>query len=167
MELGAMVCTPASPDCARCPVALDCVARRAGLVGELPVRRPRRPPVAVTARVVLAVHAQRALAARIEAGEPNARQVELPGAGMLASVDAADLAATLRRRFGTRVDVGPVVATVRHTITHHRIVVHAHLAQVRDAGSLHWFPLDAVTPWTTPSRKVFARALDADGEPRA
>ena len=167
MELGAMVCTPTSPACARCPVALDCIARQADLVGELPVRRPRRSPVVVTARVVLAVQARRALAARIEAGEPNAGQVELPGAGMLASVDAADLATALRSRFGTRVDIGPVVATVRHTITHHRIVVHAHLAQVREAGSLSWFALDAVTPWTTPSRKVFARALETDCGPRA
>ena len=30
MELGALVCTPANPACATCPLAADCAARRAG-----------------------------------------------------------------------------------------------------------------------------------------
>jgi len=42
MELGALVCTAANPDCARCPVARECAWRRAGC----PVRpaRPARQP---------------------------------------------------------------------------------------------------------------------------
>ena len=155
MELGALVCTPTSPSCGRCPVAVDCTARKAGIVDRLPVRKKPRAAVAVTARVILAVDGRHALATRIAAGEPNAGQVELPGAGMLASVGDGDLAATLRSRFGARVDVGGVVATVRHTITHHRIVLRAHAATVRHRGRLEWLSLSGDTPWTTPSRKVF------------
>ena len=44
MDLGATVCTRASPACGRCPVARDCVARRGGRIHELPAPRERKPP---------------------------------------------------------------------------------------------------------------------------
>ena len=159
MELGALVCTPRSPACERCPVAADCAARAAGLTATLPVRKKPREALLVTARVVLVVASGRALASRIADGEPNAGQLELPGAGMLTSVAEDDLGAVLRSRFAARIDVGSVVATARHAITHHRIVLHAHVGTVRDRGRLEWHAVDGEAPWTTPSRKVFAKAL--------
>ncbi len=41
MELGATVCTPAAPRCPDCPLAADCLARRAGRQRDLP-RMPER-----------------------------------------------------------------------------------------------------------------------------
>jgi A/G-specific adenine glycosylase len=167
MELGATVCTPTSPRCGQCPVAVDCRALAAGLVDELPRKKPPRAAVDVAARVALAVGPQGALGRRIGAGEPNAGQIELPGPGVLASVDADGLAEALRERFGAAVELGGVVATVKHAITHHRITLRAHAAVARRAGRLQWFPLRADTPWTTPSRKVFRAALGDDGALRA
>lgn len=43
MDLGATVCSPKHPDCQRCPVAADCVARLTDRIGELPAARPKRP----------------------------------------------------------------------------------------------------------------------------
>ncbi|MBL9079235.1 MAG: A/G-specific adenine glycosylase [Planctomycetes bacterium] len=162
MELGAMVCTPTSPACDRCPVAADCTARRAGTTAALPVRKPRRAPVAVTARAACVLRGACALGARVPDGEPNAGQVELPGAGVLVSATEAELAQALRRRFAARLELGPVLATVRHAITHHRIDLHAHAATVRERGRLQWFPLDEATPWSTPARKVFGRLLGGE-----
>jgi A/G-specific adenine glycosylase len=42
MDLGATVCTRSRPDCARCPVARACVARREGRIAELPAARVRK-----------------------------------------------------------------------------------------------------------------------------
>jgi len=42
MELGATVCIPRSPDCARCPVARLCAARAAGTERELPVKLKKK-----------------------------------------------------------------------------------------------------------------------------
>ena len=164
MELGALVCTPTAPACERCPVACDCNALAAGLVHELPLRRRPRTTVPVTARVVLVVGSRGALGGRVAEGQPNAGQIELPGAGMLASLDAEALAGVLRARFGACIDVGDVVASVRHAITHHRIELHAHVARVKQRGRLSWFPIDDETPWTTPSRKIFRLALGVDGK---
>ena len=43
MELGAMVCLPVKPACARCPVAIVCAAHRSGRVSEFPpvIARPQ------------------------------------------------------------------------------------------------------------------------------
>ena len=159
MELGALVCTPTAPACDRCPVAIDCEAAARGLTAELPVRRTPRQSVEVCARVGLATRAGAVLAVRVPDGEPNAGQVELPGAGILQSLEAGDLGRTLHTRFGARADVGDVLASVRHAITHHRITLHAHAIAVRDPGRLAWFPIGESTPWTTASRKVFGAAL--------
>ncbi|MGQ9633077.1 MAG: A/G-specific adenine glycosylase [Bryobacteraceae bacterium] len=43
MELGATVCVSHAPQCAACPVARDCQARKQGRQSEFPVRRPRAP----------------------------------------------------------------------------------------------------------------------------
>lgn len=42
MDLGAQVCTRGKPQCAACPLAGDCEARRQGLQHALPEPRPRR-----------------------------------------------------------------------------------------------------------------------------
>ena len=43
MELGATLCAPRRPACARCPWRDACAGRRAGLAAELPRRPPRKP----------------------------------------------------------------------------------------------------------------------------
>ncbi|MBX3464360.1 MAG: A/G-specific adenine glycosylase [Planctomycetes bacterium] len=167
MELGAVLCTPRAPACERCPVGADCLARARGLALALPVRRPRRATVDVEARVAFAMRRGAALGLRVPAGEPNAGQVDLPGAGVLVSAAAAGLPAVLQERFAARLEIGPVLASVAHAITHHRIRLHAHAAVVRTRGRLEWFPLDDATPWSTPARKLFRRLLPADGRSQA
>lgn len=54
MELGARICHPTNPDCAKCPVSGWCQARVLGRVEELPVRRAR-PEVRVEERTVVLV----------------------------------------------------------------------------------------------------------------
>lgn len=157
MELGAMLCTPRSPQCERCPVRSDCVARQTNRTAELPVRKSPRAMLAVTARVALMLRGGEALAARIPAGEANAGQLELPGPGLLTDCPtAADLQTALRARFRAQLTVGPVAATIAHTITHHRITAMAHHATLQRRGDLDWWPISAQTTWTTASRKLFA-----------
>lgn len=58
MELGALVCTPRSPDCAHCPLAAACRARRLGIVALIPERR-RQVVKAVESVVVIAICGER------------------------------------------------------------------------------------------------------------
>ena len=54
MELGALVCTPKSPDCARCPLAKLCAARKDGSWADYPVKKGKKelPVRKVTAVIV-------------------------------------------------------------------------------------------------------------------
>jgi A/G-specific adenine glycosylase len=53
MDLGALVCTPVRPDCARCPMAEVCVARAQQRQAALPAARP--PRVVGVRKLVLAM----------------------------------------------------------------------------------------------------------------
>ena len=134
----------------------DCVGHGAGRTAELPVRKPRRAPLEIGSRAVLVRRGGDVLGARVPAGEPNAGQVELPGAGVLVTVDASDLRGILRTRYGAAIEVGAELARIRHAITHHRITLTVHTARVDARGTLSWHPEGDETPWTTPARKAFA-----------
>jgi A/G-specific adenine glycosylase len=159
MELGAIVCSPTSPRCQHCPVAVDCFARQAGTTDSVPVRKARRAVVPVSPRAVLVAGREGVLGVRVPENEPNAGQVELPGGGVLVDLDPADLASVLFDRYSARIEVGPPLASIRHAITHHRITFVVHSATATHRGRLQWFPVDESTPWTTPSRKVFEKAF--------
>lgn len=38
MEFGALQCTPKSPNCSNCPLQIDCIAKREGIIDQLPVK---------------------------------------------------------------------------------------------------------------------------------
>ena len=57
MELGATICTPRAPACARCPVERGCLARAAGTQADRP--RARARPVVEERRIVIAVFERR------------------------------------------------------------------------------------------------------------
>ncbi len=42
MDFGATLCVRSHPECARCPLREDCIARRKGLVSDLPTPKPKR-----------------------------------------------------------------------------------------------------------------------------
>ena len=54
MELGALVCTPKSPDCAKCPLARACTSRQDGTQEEYPVKAKKKElPVRKVASVII------------------------------------------------------------------------------------------------------------------
>ncbi|MEO1236746.1 MAG: A/G-specific adenine glycosylase [Planctomycetota bacterium] len=54
MELGALVCTPKSARCLYCPLRDSCAAHKQGQADRLPVKTPKKKPIAVT-HTVLAI----------------------------------------------------------------------------------------------------------------
>ena len=64
MDLGATVCVPGTPDCARCPLSAFCDAFRAGDAAELPVLPKARPPKVIPYTVLLIRSGERILMRR-------------------------------------------------------------------------------------------------------
>jgi A/G-specific adenine glycosylase len=145
MELGALVCTPRSPDCVSCPVMRECAGRLAGRERELPVKTKAKPPKPVHRLAVLVEgtgeQAGRVLVRQRPAEGLLARlwelpHVEAPGISVWASEEAAPvwLAGALAAE---GVAVRPVrqVAEAEHVFTHLHWYVKVWSAELTaDAG---------------------------------
>ncbi len=67
MDLGATICIPGTPDCARCPLQAQCDAQAIGDAELLPVRAAARPPVPVEVGVALVTCGDRILVQKRDA----------------------------------------------------------------------------------------------------
>ena len=80
MDIGAAICRPGRPDCALCPLAADCAARKSGAPDAYPHRRPRKERPQREGVVFFARRADGAFLARRRPPRGLlASTVELPG----------------------------------------------------------------------------------------
>jgi A/G-specific adenine glycosylase len=133
MELGATICTPKSPKCEECPVAVWCQARKLGIAGELPVARKKRATVKVTlaAAVLLNPRGQTLLVRQFDSGgELFSRMWQFP-AVKVTSDAGTELAEYMRLKFNFAVN-GNMVAlgAGRHAVTYRDIRLQPFLIRV-------------------------------------
>jgi A/G-specific adenine glycosylase len=163
MDLGALVCLPDRPLCGSCPLAAHCAARRTSRTAEIPARSARRAATRLRETAVVVRRAGRVLLVRRGPGEWWEGLWDFPrvpcGATSAARAVAADavlgpLACATPRR----------LATLRHSVTHHRIeldVVSCAASRTgRTARGRRWFGIAALPrlPMTAPGRRI-ARLL--------
>jgi A/G-specific adenine glycosylase len=141
MELGATVCLPRLPQCARCPVATLCQARKRGLEHELPVKLRRAESVRVEKTLLLIRKGDRVLLRRRDARSSQmAGFWELPEAGLL-----------------PRAVLGEVAGTVYHAITNFRYRLTIVRASIRRIPSgFSWVSASQMErmPMSTQTRKA-------------
>lgn len=130
MELGALICTPRSPNCGGCPVQTLCVARRKNLQDQLPNLGKR---AAATARRFIAFVVERNgkfLVRQRPGGIVNAHLWEFPNVEANGQVNLA-------QAFENVFNATPVsfekLCTVKHTITRYRITLEAWRAELTSA----------------------------------
>ncbi|MCB9732871.1 MAG: A/G-specific adenine glycosylase [Deltaproteobacteria bacterium] len=135
MELGALVCSPRSPDCGACPWHDGCRARATGDPESYPRRAPKRAPTAMSAVGGLATRDDGAmLLARRPDGGLLGGLWELPG-GEHARGDGSRKDAVERwfaERLGLAVDVRSHVASVTHVFTHRRLALEIYAVDGAD-----------------------------------
>jgi A/G-specific adenine glycosylase len=138
MELGATVCTPASPRCELCPVAAHCEARRLGIQESLPeLPRAAAPtPLLMVAAVIwrrsellLIRKPTASQAVGAEASEDRSWWTgmwQLPTGRVREGESTAAAAARLARDLaGLEVTVEGIAGSVRHGVTRYRITLEA------------------------------------------
>ncbi len=133
MELGALVCIPREPLCLVCPVAAECQARILGLQEQIPVRTPKPPPLGATEACALVSRGGRWLIVQRGPGGLWEQFWEFPTIH-IAGADpggrsfgaAIDLAEGLQRLTGASARIGPLVTTVRYSVTRHRVELRAY-----------------------------------------
>ncbi len=154
MELGALVCTPRSPQCDVCPINKFCVARKENLQEQLPNLAKRE---AATARCSIAFIVESDgtyLVRQRPAGVVNAHLWEFP------NIEAA----TARQKTAAPFQVVSArpLCTIKHSITRYRITLeawHAKLDGTSPKVSGRWLNLEQLRKlaFTSAHKKVLAR----------
>ncbi len=167
MELGATVCSPRSPDCARCPVADRCAARRLG-VQELrprPASRKAVPVEAVRTLVLVRPDGSLLLVRRPLDGLLGGLW-EFPAVAGLDHVPGAAVAVTAADTPGR----ASALAAVMHAFSHKRVTYEpvligltaAESAGVEASETVRWAAPDALSDYALPvAQQKIARLVMA------
>jgi A/G-specific adenine glycosylase len=125
MELGALVCTPASPQCARCPLTRFCGAHRSDATARYPRRVASRPVPETQAAVGVVFKNGRVLITRRPAKGLLGGLWEFPGGKLRAGESpAAACVREIKEEVNLEVVVESALAQVRHAYSHFRIRLH-------------------------------------------
>lgn len=165
MDLGATICAPRTPMCARCPLHKKCKGYAKGLAGALPTRAPKaeRPNRHGAAFVLWRADGYVLLRRRPEKGLLGG-MTEAPTTDWLGEVRSDE-----ELLLGAPLDADwqRVLAPVRHTFTHFQLTLAVFTATVpADApapGECRWVPAAALPDTALPSvmRKVLAAAQES------
>lgn len=176
MELGALVCTPAGPRCAACPLFDDCAARRLGIQDQVPLRAsaPEVEQVHETA-VVVWRGPEVLLVQRSERGR-WAGMWEFPHGPLEDGESHEEAAARLVWQLtGLRARPGPELLTIRHGVTRFRITMvcfEAHHRSGAFRSSFYrqgeWVRPDRLHayPVSVPQRRLARSLTDPERQPR-
>jgi A/G-specific adenine glycosylase len=177
MDLGALVCLDPAPRCLVCPLSTVCRARGRGIQDDLPVRSARPAPSSVTETCVLVDHEARWLVLRRGSGRlwegfwefPTLHLAGPDPAGRGRGGEALDKTAELERITGLSLETGPVLRTVRYTVTRYRVALEVRrgrlVSGLLEPGPGHdlaaWEPLERIAAalLAAPYRKVLEQVL--------
>lgn len=125
MDLGATLCTPRTPDCDRCPLKRDCLARRENRQGEFPTKPvkkavPTRQAVAVLVRDE---HARVLFTQRTEEGLLSGLW-ELPSLAVTRKPTRRDALRALCEQTGLTSARAAPLGTVTHVFSHFKLLLH-------------------------------------------
>ncbi|MGK2856730.1 MAG: A/G-specific adenine glycosylase [Thermoanaerobaculia bacterium] len=160
MELGARVCTPRNPRCDECPLTKHCLAFAAGRVEEFPVRVAAQRPVAVTIPLYVFTDSSGRVLFRRGEGRLMRDMLHLPHGSDALYPHPLKISRP-----------GPIVGTVKHSITSRRISFEIHCPArsamtVADApGEWLWLAPEELSNHAHPS--YVAKVLKLLGEKQA
>ncbi len=126
MDIGATLCLPKNPDCAKCPVVSICQANRLGVQEQRPAEEKRRPVPSVTVTAAVIWRDGRVLLARRPENGLLGGLWEFPG-GKLESGETLEscLEREIREELGVRIRVGEPLGVFKHAYTHFKVTLHA------------------------------------------
>jgi A/G-specific adenine glycosylase len=159
MDLGATICTPATPHCLICPLMNACQSQQEGIQNELPIRATRavRPHRDVTAGVIWDENGHFLITQRPLDGMLGGLW-EFPG-GKRRPREAlpACLHREIREELGIQIEIRDLLCTVQHAFTHFYMTLYAFdcqwlagTPQCLGCIELHWATLDELDAFAFP-----------------
>ncbi len=159
MELGALVCKPAHPECGICPLQSDCTGFQKGRVDDYP-KRERRKPVPTYHMVAGIVRKQgKMLITRRKPEGLLGGLWEFPGGKLKKKEDAdAGCVRAIRETTGLNVVIDDHLTLVKHAYTHFKIHLDVFYCRCIYGGSVrlkgpvdfHWIRLKEIEVYAFP-----------------
>jgi len=138
MDLGSLVCTPKSPKCTECPVAIFCESAKQGLQAVIPSPKTKEPKEYRTAIALLVRKRGKTLLIRYPEG--------MRWAGLWDFPRAEQRVPGLAALTGRYLIPGRLICSLKHSVTKYCITLHFH--EGTDAGSTGQKPLCEIR-WVT------------------
>lgn len=118
MELGALLCTPKSPQCMLCPVSEMCKARELGIEQQLPIKTKKKKPRSQKMAAGVLVHQGKVLI-RQRAGEGLlAKLYEFPNAEWKNGTAEEAISMHLFEQYQLQANTQTAYENVQHTFSH-------------------------------------------------
>jgi A/G-specific adenine glycosylase len=131
MDFGATLCTRHDPACVLCPLQDDCVARREGLVEQLPEAKPGKPlPERRTLMLLLRDSRGHVLLARRPPTGVWSGLWSLPEAG-----DHDEARAFVATHAGADFDAAQALPLIEHTFSHYRLHIEPLSWRIAETGA--------------------------------
>jgi A/G-specific adenine glycosylase len=134
MELGALVCLPRSPNCAACPLSVNCQAHQLGIEDQLPIRKKTQPLPHLQVAAAVFFKDGKTLLAKRPPGGLLGGMWEYPG-GKQESGESLEqaLQREIREELQSEIEVGQILGVFHHAYTHYKVSVTAFFCSL--AGS--------------------------------
>jgi A/G-specific adenine glycosylase len=151
MELGAVICTPATPRCSACPVAALCRAHQLGVQDRIPPPSRHVQVVTVEEAAIVVWKKQTVLLVQRPATGRWAGMWEFPH-GTKETSETYEQAGLRHVQVltGVKAELGPELTTLRHGITRYRITLACFEARYRTGKFRSAFYQQG--RWVTPSQ---------------
>jgi A/G-specific adenine glycosylase len=172
MELGETVCTPRSPQCARCPISRQCKARTLGLEDKLPAAHRKHTPARMRiAAAVLLDPRGRTLLTKVPGAHDSAlfsRLWQFPAVAVASKNGEA--ARELSAHLQSTLNLAPrsllPLPAASHTVTYRQLTLLPFLARMKtlpDSPACRTIFLENLTtlPVSSATRKIARAALEA------
>lgn len=132
MELGALICSPRSPDCDHCPLSAGCAAFHTGQTGKIPYRPPKRKIPVFNVSIAVILDQGRFLIQKRPSKGHLAGMWEFPG-GKIENGESPRQAVIreCREELNTSIKIMKELKTVSHTYTHFKIKLNVFLCAIK------------------------------------
>lgn len=165
MELGALICTPKSPNCIACPVQSYCLARKEGVQEQLPIKKKGKQPRNVEMAVgLLKDEKDKWLICRRPDEGLLANLWEFPGVEVPSEKEAKEvLSQFLYQEFGMKSIPSESLLQYNHVFSHLVWDIHLYLCRLvgREEGNestreYAWVSLEEMAsyPFSASHRKI-------------
>jgi A/G-specific adenine glycosylase len=123
MELGALVCTPERPACAKCPLRSECWAFANGLQESIPLRTIRPKIETVREACLVLRNRQHVLVVRRPSTGRWANMWEFPRVVLETAETVEEGSKRLLMSLGIKARLGPELMTIRYAVTRFRMTM--------------------------------------------